>query len=114
MEFSGHPFQHVHRRTSPKQLPLRARSLAPRASPRPHLPLSVPAEVNKNLVLIKEELEVPYEIKYYQRDANQLAPKELLDVNPLGKAPVITDGDVTLAESGVIIRAYLFTLCFWA
>ena len=55
--------------------------------------------------LLKEELEVPYEIKFYQRDANLLAPKELLNVNPLGKAPVITDGDVTLAESGAIIRA---------
>jgi glutathione S-transferase len=48
---------------------------------------------------------VPYEIKFYQRDSNLLAPKELLDVNPLGKAPVITDGDVNLAESGAIIRA---------
>lgn len=48
---------------------------------------------------------MPYEIKFYQRQSNQLAPKELLDVNPLGKAPVITDGDVTLSESGAIIRA---------
>lgn len=50
---------------------------------------------------------MPYEIKYYQRGANHLAPKELLDIHPLGKAPVITDGDVTLAESGAIIRACL-------
>ena len=50
---------------------------------------------------------MPYEIKFYQRDSNRQAPKELLDVHPLGKAPVITDGDVTLAESGAIIRAYL-------
>ena len=48
---------------------------------------------------------MPYVIKHYQRGANLLAPKELLEVNPLGKAPVITDGDVTLAESGAIIRA---------
>ena len=50
---------------------------------------------------------MPYEIKYYQRNSNLLAPKELLNVNPLGKAPVITDGDLTLAESGAIIRACL-------
>lgn len=50
---------------------------------------------------------MPYEIKYYHRDANLRAPKELLDVHPLGKAPIITDGDVTLAESGAIIRARL-------
>lgn len=58
---------------------------------------------------------MPYDIKSYQRDSNQLAPKELLNVNPLGKAPVITDGDVTLAESGAIIRAYtnLLPFGFW-
>lgn len=36
-----------------------------------------------------------------------MAPKELLDVHPLGKSPVITDGDVTIAESGVIVREWL-------
>jgi hypothetical protein len=50
---------------------------------------------------------VPYEIKYYQRGSDLLAPKELLNVHFLGRAPVITDGDVTLAESGAIIRAYI-------
>lgn len=50
---------------------------------------------------------MPYEIKFYQRDSNLRAPKELLNVHPLGKSPVITDGDITLAESGAIIRAYL-------
>jgi glutathione S-transferase len=68
----------------------------------PHLPLLVFADTT---ILIKEELEVPYEIKFYQRESNQLAPKELLNVHSLGKAPVITDGDITLAESGAIIRA---------
>lgn len=51
----------------------------------------------------KEELNAPYDIKNYKRDARQQAPKELLDISPLGKSPVITDGDVTLAESGAII-----------
>jgi len=50
---------------------------------------------------------VPYEIKFYERDKDKRAPKELLKIHPLGKSPVITDGDVTLAESGAIIRAYL-------
>lgn len=31
-------------------------------------------------------------------------PKELKSVHPLGKSPVITDGDVTLAESGAIVE----------
>ncbi len=67
----------------------------------------VPAHTD-SLSPLKEELEVPYEIKFYQRNSKTLlAPKELLNINPLGKAPVITDGDVTLAESGAIIRAHL-------
>lgn len=46
---------------------------------------------------------MPYEIKRYERMANQQAPKELLAISPLGKSPVITDGDITLAESGAIV-----------
>jgi len=33
-----------------------------------------------------------------------LAPPELRAVHPLGKSPVISDGDLTLAESGAIIE----------
>jgi glutathione S-transferase len=52
-----------------------------------------------------EELGVPYEIKRYQRDAKtMLAPPELRAVHPLGKSPVITDGELTLAESSLIIQ----------
>ncbi len=50
---------------------------------------------------------MPYEIKKYQRNADMTAPKELVNVNPLGTAPVITDGDVTLAESGAIVGELL-------
>ncbi|KAF9028172.1 thioredoxin-like protein [Hymenopellis radicata] len=58
---------------------------------------------SQRILWLLEELEVPYEIKLYYRNSMMLAPKELLDVHPLGKSPVITDGDVTLAESGAII-----------
>lgn len=52
-----------------------------------------------------EELGVPYEIKGYERDPKtMLAPPELKAVHPLGKSPVITDGDLTLAESGAILE----------
>ena len=52
-----------------------------------------------------EELGLPYEIKHYKRDPKtSLAPPELLKVHPLGKAPVITDGGDTIAESGAIIE----------
>ena len=51
-----------------------------------------------------EELGLPYEIKRYQRDAQtNLAPPELKQVHPLGKSPVITDGNRTVIESGAII-----------
>jgi len=41
----------------------------------------------------------------YQRDAKtMLAPPELRAVHPLGKSPVITDDDITVAESGAIIE----------
>src|SRR5699024_433769 len=44
-------------------------------------------------------------IERYQRDPKtMLAPPSLRAVHPLGKAPVVTDGDMTLAESGAIIE----------
>jgi len=57
------------------------------------------------IVWLLEELGVPYEIKRYARDPKtSLAPPELLAVHPLGKSPVITDGDLTIAESGAIVE----------
>jgi glutathione S-transferase len=52
-----------------------------------------------------EELGLEYEVKRYQRDPQTLlAPPELRAVHPLGKAPVIVDGGITLAESGAILE----------
>jgi glutathione S-transferase len=52
-----------------------------------------------------EELGLAYEVKRYARDPQtMLAPKELREVHPLGKSPVLTDGDRTLAESGAILE----------
>jgi glutathione S-transferase len=60
---------------------------------------------SQRILWLLEELGVPYEIKRYQRDPKtMLAPPELRQIHPLGKSPVITDGDVTLAESGAIIE----------
>ena len=57
------------------------------------------------ILWLLEELGVPYEMKRYQRDPKtSLAPPELLRVHPLGKSPVITDGDLTIAESGAIVE----------
>ena len=59
---------------------------------------------SQRIVWLLEELGLNYEIKRYQRDpATMLAPASLRAVHPLGKSPVITDGELTLAESGAII-----------
>lgn len=55
-----------------------------------------------------EELGVDYELKQHRRDQETLlAPPELRAVHPLGKAPVVIDDDLTLAESGAIIEYLL-------
>ena len=60
---------------------------------------------SQRILWLLEELGLPYEIKHYQRDPRTLlAPPELRQVHPLGKSPVITDGELTLAESGAIIE----------
>jgi glutathione S-transferase len=59
---------------------------------------------SQRILWLLEELGVPYEIKFYQRDSvTNLAPPELKAVHPLGKSPVITDGDIKIAESGAIV-----------
>lgn len=51
-----------------------------------------------------EELEMPYDLKIYQRDPKtMLAPPSLRQVHPLGKSPVLTDGSATIAESAPIL-----------
>ncbi len=60
---------------------------------------------SQRVLWLLEELGLEYEVKRYQRDAKtMLAPPELRKVHPLGKSPVITDGDLTLAESGAILE----------
>jgi len=60
---------------------------------------------SQRLLWLLEELGVLYDIKRYERDPRtMLAPAELRKVHPLGKSPVITDGEVTLAESGAIME----------
>ena len=59
-------------------------------------------------IWLLEELGAEYDVKRYRRDpVTILAPAELQQVHPLGKAPVITEGDVTVAESGAIIEYLL-------
>jgi len=60
---------------------------------------------SQRVLWLLEELGVPYEVKRYERNTEtMLAPDSLRAVHPLGKSPVITDGDHTVAESGAIVE----------
>jgi glutathione S-transferase len=60
---------------------------------------------SERVVWLCEELEIPYALKRYDRDATtRMAPAEYKTLHPMGIAPVITDGDVVLAESGAILE----------
>jgi glutathione S-transferase len=60
---------------------------------------------SQRVLWLLEELGLDYEVKRYERDkATMLAPPTLRAVHPLGKSPVITDGDQTVAESGAVME----------
>ncbi len=60
---------------------------------------------SQRILWLLEELGLEYEVKRYERNPEtMLAPDSLREVHPLGKSPVITDGELTLAESGAIIE----------
>jgi glutathione S-transferase len=59
---------------------------------------------SQRVLWLLEELGLPYQVQRYQRDpVTMLAPPALRAIHPLGKSPVLTDGDLTIAESGAII-----------
>ena len=60
---------------------------------------------SERIVWLCEELEIPYELVIYDRDpVTRLAPAEYKALHPMGTAPVITDGDLVLSESGAIME----------
>ena len=60
---------------------------------------------SQRVLWLLEELGVAYEIMKYERDPRtMLAPASLREIHPLGKSPVISDGDITVAESGAILE----------
>jgi len=63
---------------------------------------------SERIVWLCEELEIPYQLTCYQRDpVTMLAPPEYKALHPIGTAPVITDGDLVLAESGAVVEYIL-------
>jgi glutathione S-transferase len=60
---------------------------------------------SRRITWLLEELGLGYTVHLYQRDPKtRLAPPELEKIHPLGKAPVIRDGDEVIFESGAIIE----------
>ena len=63
---------------------------------------------SQRVLWLLEELGLDYEVRPYTREGGAgSAPQSLRHVHPLGKAPVIEDGDLVLAESGAIIEYIL-------
>ena len=59
---------------------------------------------SRRITWLLEELGLDYTVINYERDPKtRLAPPELLTIHPLGKAPVIRDGDEVIFESGAIV-----------
>ncbi|MCC3702423.1 glutathione S-transferase family protein [Rouxiella badensis] len=60
---------------------------------------------SQRILWMLEELQLPYTIERYQRDEKtMLAPASLKKIHPLGKSPVLQDGDLIIAESGAILE----------
>src|SRR3954471_23181975 len=65
---------------------------------------------SERIVLLCEELGIPYELKRYERRAdNKLAPAEYKALHPMGIAPIITDGELVLGESAAIVEYIIQT-----
>jgi glutathione S-transferase len=58
---------------------------------------------SERIVWLMEELGLEYKLESYQREPNGAAPPAMKAIHALGRAPVIRDGDLVLAESGAIV-----------
>lgn len=60
---------------------------------------------SERIVWLCEELDLPYRLRHYTRDAvTRLSPPALKALHPLGAAPLLEDGDLLLAESAAIVE----------
>ncbi|MEO9653783.1 glutathione S-transferase [Marinomonas sp.] len=65
---------------------------------------------SQRVVWLLEELSLQYEVVQYERDPQSAsAPESLKAIHPLGKSPILCDGDLVVAESGAIIEYLLDT-----
>jgi len=59
---------------------------------------------SERIVWLLEELGLQYRLEIFPREANGAAPAAMKEIHPLGRAPIIRDGDIVLAESGAIVN----------
>jgi glutathione S-transferase len=59
---------------------------------------------SERVVWLAEELGLGYELEIYPREATGAAPQAMKDIHAIGKAPIVRDGDIVLAESGAIVE----------
>jgi glutathione S-transferase len=59
---------------------------------------------SERIVWLMEELGLPYELEWHEREATGAAPPAMKAIHAIGKAPIIRDGDLVLAESGAIVE----------
>ena len=63
---------------------------------------------SQRIAWLLEVLNLPYDVKNFERDpVTKQAPKELQDIHPLGKSPLIKDNETVIAESGAIVEYIL-------
>jgi glutathione S-transferase len=62
---------------------------------------------SKRIVWLMEELGVPYRLERYRRGPDLLAQSDYRALHPFAHAPVVTDGDLVLIESGAIVELLL-------
>jgi glutathione S-transferase len=59
---------------------------------------------SERIIWLCEELELPYDLVRHDRDpVMRNAPASYRALHPSGTAPIITDGDLVLAETGAIV-----------
>ncbi len=62
---------------------------------------------SQRVLWLLEELGLDYTIVRYEREPTMFAPASLQTIHPLGKSPVVRDGERVIAESGAIIEYLL-------
>jgi glutathione S-transferase len=58
---------------------------------------------SERIVWLMEELGLEYRLEVFQREPSGAAPQPMKAIHALGKAPIISDGNTVLAESGAIV-----------